>query len=226
MKRHSLPVTAAMMAKAERGANRLNSLLERHIEPSELADSVGAVKARALARLSRKFYRAAREMMENFGSRYGEASKRALAQLISIAVRKEDFSISHDSWLSAFGKLAEGLNSKGVDIASFFQFSFSGALRECETTEEMGVAVRATLEYAEKLGHPDSFCKDDLWRVLRLHLPPAELAEFCEVAIEKLAGMPSEIERSEFRSALAKKLDRGVLMAPENTKKMMDFVRG
>lgn len=226
MRRHSLPVTAAMMAKAEKGANRLNSLLERHLEPLELADSIGAVRTKALGRLSKKFYRAAREMMENFGSRYGESSRKALAQLISISVRKEDFSINYDSWLGSIAKLADELSQKGVDVASFFQFSFSAVLMECETLDELNVAVRATAEYTEKLGHPDSFCKDDLCKMLCLRLPPAELAEFCDVVMGRLAEIASEVERSEFRRKLAKKLDTGSLMAPENAKKLLDFIRG
>lgn len=226
MKRHSIPATAAVMAKAEKGANRLNSLLERHIEPAELADSVGAVRARALARFSRKFHKSAREMIENFSSRYGGSSGNALARLISIAVRNEDFSMNYDSWLSEFAKLAEELNTKGMDVGSFYRFSFSGVVGECETLGELSAAVRAVAEYAEKAGHPDSFCKDCLWRVLRLRLPQAELAEFCDVLIERMAALPSEGERSEFGRRLAKRLDEAVLMEPRNAKRMMDFLKG
>ena len=226
MKRHSLPVTKAMMAKAEKGADRLNSLFERHLDPAELADSIGAVRTKALGRLSRKFYGAAREMVENFGSKYGEGSKKALTQLISIAVRKEDFSINYDSWLGSFAKLAVELNRKGMDVAGFFQFSFSCVLRECETLDELNAAVRATAEYAERLGHPDSFCKDNLCKILRMRLPPAELAGFCDVVIGKLAEMPSESERHEFMRKLSRKLDECILASPENAKKLLDFVKG
>jgi len=226
MRRHSLPITKAMMARAEKGANRLNSLLERHLDPAELSDSVGAVKTKALGRLSKKFHRAAREMMDNFGSRYGDGSKKALAQLISIAVRKEDFSINHDSWLGSIAKLADALNQKGMDLAGFFQFSFTGVLRECETLGELNVAVRATAEYSERLGSPDSFCKDDLCRMLHLRLPPAELAEFCDVVIGKLVELHSENERSEFRRALARRLDEDSMMSPEKAKKLLEFVAG
>jgi hypothetical protein len=111
-------------------------------------------------------------------------------------------------------------------VAGFFQFSFSCVLRDCETLDELNVAVRATAEYAERLGHPDSFCKDDLWRMLRLHLPPAELAEFCDVVIGKLMELHSENERAEFRSKLAKKLDKSSLMTTGNMKKLLEFVAG
>jgi hypothetical protein len=215
-----------MMEKAKNGANRLNSLLERHLDSAELSDSIGSVRTKALARLSRKFYGSAREMMDNFNSRYGEGSKKALAQLVSIAVRKEDFSINYDSWLGSIAKLADALNQKGIDIACFFQFSFSCVLRECETLGELDVAVRAIAEYDERLGHPDSFCKDNLCKILRLRLPPAELAEFCDAVVGRLAEMPSEGERSEFRRKLAKKLDECSLMAPEKAKKLLDFVAG
>ncbi|MDD2655244.1 MAG: hypothetical protein PHQ80_01085 [Candidatus ainarchaeum sp.] len=226
MSRHSLrPMSTAMMAKAERGANRLNSLLERHLDPEQLCEALGAVRTRALMRLSRKFYKSTRELLERFATRYGDDTRRALAHVLSIAVQKEDFSISYDSWLRSLGMLADALHAKGMDAAGFLRFSFSDVVKECGTCEELDAAARVAIQYSDRLGNPNGFCKDALSRIVALHMPASEFVNFCDVLMERLQTAGPDAARNELVRAVARELEISGAMAPENARKLIGFLR-
>jgi hypothetical protein len=214
-----------MMAQAEKGANRVNSLLERHLDPAELCDALGAIRARALMRYSKKFFKESREMMERFGIRYGDDSRRALAHILSIAVQKEDFSINYDSWLHSLEMLAEALNAKGMDVPGFLRFSFSQVVMKCESYEELDAAVRVSIEYSDRFGNPCAFCRDALSRSVALHLPIPEFVNFCDVLMERLHALGSDSARGELMLAVAKELEIYRAMVPGNAQKLLEFIK-
>lgn len=223
MRRNSRPMSSVMMEKAKRGANRLEALLQGHLDPAELYDALGAAKTSAMARFSRKFYKSARELMDRFGTKYGDDSKRALAHLISISVRKEDFSINYDSWLRSLEMLADALHAKGIDVPSIFRFSFSRVARECETCRELDASARVLIEYAERFGSPGSFCSDVLPYLVSLRLPAAEFVNFCDVLMEKLEAAGAG--RGGLLEAVCRELHASATQAPENARKLIDFLR-
>jgi hypothetical protein len=214
-----------MMAKAEKGANRVNSLLERHLDPSELCEALGEIRTRSLMRYSKKFYKETRAMMERFGTKYGEGTKMAFAHCLSIAVQKEDFSINYDSWLRSFEMLADALHAKGMDAAGFLRFSFSDVVKECGTYEELDAAARVAIQYSDRLGNPGAFCKDVLSRIAALHLPAPEFVNFCDVLMERLNSLGSDVARAELMRAAAKELESSRALAPENAQRLMEFLR-
>lgn len=219
------PLSTVMMAQAEKGANRLNSLLERHLDPEQLCEALGAVRTRALVRLSKKFYKSSREMMDRFGTRYGDDSKRALAHSLSIAVQKDDFSINYDSWLRSLEMLADALHAKGMDVPGFLRFSFSDVVKECGTYEELDAATRVAIQYSDRFGNPNGFCKDVLSRITALHLPAPEFVNFCDVLMERLHSLGSESARDELMRTAAKELESSRALAPENVQRLMEFLR-
>lgn len=226
MSRLSLrPLSTVMMAQAEKGANRLNSLLERHLDPEQLCETLGEIRTRALMRYSKKFFKQSRDMMDRFGTRYGDDSKRALAHSISIAVQKDDFSINYDSWLRSFEMLADALHAKGMDVPGFFRFSFSDVVKECGTHEELDAAARVAIQYSDRLGSPGAFCKDVLSRITALHLPAPEFVNFCDILMERLHSIGSDSARDELMRAAAKELESSKALAPENAQRLMEFLR-
>lgn len=219
---HSPPLTKKLERRAEKGRNRLFSLLQPHMDPEELYGTMQGVQPHSARHFSRKFLLMAREMLENFGSKYGEGAQRSLAHILATAAQMQAFSENYDSWLRPLKTLAEEFGHRGLDLAGFLEFSFRKVVQECESHEELDAAVKAIIEYAEKFGSPDVFCKDFLHAAIALHLPPEERTAFIGEVMRSLEGLWPEKRHERLKSAAGK------LSQPTDTQeeKLNKFLEG
>ncbi len=216
----SPPLTKKLAKRAEKGSNRLFSLLQPHMDPEELYEAMQGVQPHSARHFSRNFLLMAREMLENFGSRYGESAQRSLAHILATAAQKQAFSENYDSWLRPIKTLAEEFGRKGLDLSGFLKFSFRKVVQECETHKELDASVKAAIEYSEKFGSPDAFCKDFLHTAISLHLPPEERTALIDEVMLRLQAMPPEKRQEHLRLAAGK------LSQPtsEQEKKLREFL--